>query len=1014
MYAQFRRLHKFTRVSVYILIAYAFFLLLLGVITPKVLENKIPTQLSNMTGRTVSVGIVTINPFLLKITIHDLDIKDRTARNTFFSFKQFQLEPLFWKSLFTLTPTLDYVSLSHPKLQISSINDPQGKTVFSFQDVINRIANNSDIKDNKNKQVTEKIALRANKISIINGDIRYQDKAKVTTFHYPVIDASITHVDLLSSMKDSASIHTETLTSQLNQFNVKLHGQKSHTINLAGRFQLNPFIINGQLTIAHFNLPSIWPYASDYINGNLRQGTLSLSSEFDVSEENQQVQFSTINGHITLSDLQLTAQSKPKVSFDTLNISNINTHSKDRSVSIDAVTLNTLIINSIYHKTGIDLAELYRKPKEDAISSSPQTKDNNQEKWLVRLNTVNIKNSQFLLNDNAIAHNTRWHLDPINIEMSDITSTLSHPISYNVSIGLYNNHQSSQPPHIGILSSRGKINHDRKQIDSELTVKEIDLSDFQPYLKPYINIDLQKGLFSTQGNIHSSFDGHNITYTGSADIEGLHINDGLEHQPFLTWSDMTINQLDYNRAHQSLSIDNITFLKPYSKILIDKEKNTNISDIFNTTTAKNHTITTIKSKNNHSPTQKPSKNKTHNTNIAIHSIQIKNGSAYFSDHSLTPSFTSAINNINGKVSSLSSNPKTQATVNFQGKIDQYAPMILQGNINPLITPPQLDLTLDVKGAELTSVNPYSGTYAGYYIDKGQMSLTLNYSLKNNQLEGKNHVVIDQLQLGAASDSKLATSLPVKLAIALLQDRNGIIDLGVDVSGDVNNPSFGIGGIIFTALKNVVVKAVTAPFSLLANLVGSDDELNIINFHVGSSVISNEEQERLKKLSDALKQRPTLKLNVKGHVNENQDAIAIAEAYLHQQLQTVSNTFVPETLTASQLPIKGPLVDALDSLYKKQISDDIGPLKETITQQLTNNTDSNHIEKRLHIAMYNTLIKHQHISEDRLRKLAHQRATNVKTYLVKQQNIDPQRIFLINSRHHSTEEKSSVSITIANK
>ena len=128
-------------------------------------------------------------------------------------------------------------------------------------------------------------------------------------------------------------------------------------------------------------------------------------------------------------------------------------------------------------------------------------------------------------------------------------------------------------------------------------------------------------------------------------------------------------------------------------------------------------------------------------------------------------------------------------MDLKGKIDKYAPVTLQGEINPLLQKPYLDLDLVFKSVELTTVNPYSGTYAGHYIDKGQLSLALNYQLQDNQLIGKNHLVIDQLQLGKPSESDLATSLPISLAIAILQDRNGVIDLGLEVSGDVDNPDF---------------------------------------------------------------------------------------------------------------------------------------------------------------------------------------------------------------------------------
>ncbi len=193
---------------------------------------------------------------------------------------------------------------------------------------------------------------------------------------------------------------------------------------------------------------------------------------------------------------------------------------------------------------------------------------------------------------------------------------------------------------------------------------------------------------------------------------------------------------------------------------------------------------------------------------------------------------------------MSSVPGTKASVDISGNIDRYAPVKVKGEINPLLDQPYLDLDVIFQSVELTTVNPYSGTYAGHYIDRGQLSLSLNYQLENNQLKGSNHVVIDQLQLGKASESDLATDLPISLAIALLQDSDGVIDLGVEVSGDVDDPEFSLGAVIWSTISNIITKAVTAPFSFIAGLADSDDELNVIEFEFGANTLTTDEQEKL--------------------------------------------------------------------------------------------------------------------------------------------------------------------------
>ncbi|MGL5358688.1 MAG: DUF748 domain-containing protein, partial [Shewanella sp.] len=400
--------------------------------------------------------------------------------------------------------------------------------------------------------------------------------------------------------------------------------------------------------------------------------------------------------------------------------------------------------------------------------------------------------------------------------------------------------------------------------------------------------------------------------------------------------------------------------------------------------------------------------------LAINKISFNQGSAYFADNSLTPNFASGIEQLEGTISHLSSAANTTASVDIKGKIDKYAPVTLKGDINPLLDKPYLDLDLVFKRIELTSVNPYSGTYAGYYIDKGQLSLALNYKLEQNQLKGSNHLVIDQLKLGKRSNSDLATSLPVSLAVALLQDRNGVIDLGMEVSGDLDSPSFSIGNIIMTAITNVITKAVTAPFSFISQLIGSDETLDNIDFAAGSANLDSQGHANLDKLAKGLTERPMLQLNLEGAVDAAKDSQAIAQQLMHSQLAKLANMPVselPADLSPSQFPTEGPLADALIKLYQQQIADP-KEIRATISKEAKNSElTAQDITTRWHIALYNQLVNAQNVPQEKLGDLAQERAKAVKAYLVDTQGIAPERIFLLESRVTLSQNAAQVNLSI---
>ncbi len=627
--------------------------------------------------------------------------------------------------------------------------------------------------------------------------------------------------------------------------------------------------------------------------------------------------------------------------------------------------------------------------------------------WFVQLDALNIENYDLNLSEQKLtATPQQWRVYPLNFSTKVITSTLTAPIEYELQLSL--NDQ-------GTLSSQGQVDVTGETIDANIQLDKLALTQFQPYLAPYVNIQLKSGLLSSAGKLTADAKGKAI-YGGSVELDDLAIHDKLRNAPLVKWQKMNINQLDFDQQKNQIKIDHLAFNQPYAKVVIAKDRTTNISDLIveapaaNSKTTKNTTTASAKQ----TELQTASKT-TPELSLDIQKISFSQGSAYFADNSLTPNFASGIELLEGNITHLSSTPGTKASVDIKGKIDKYAPVTLKGDINPLLDMPYLDLDLVFKSVELTSVNPYSGTYAGYYIDKGQLSLSLNYQLDKNKLKGSNHLVIDQLKLGKPSDSDLATSLPITLAIALLQDRNGVIDLGMEVSGDLDSPSFSVGSIIMTAITNVITKAVTAPFTFLAGLIGSDETLDKISFAAGKFSLSEDEQKSLDKLASALLDRPMLKLSVEGEVDAINDSQAIAERIMKRKLAKLANiefSALPDDLSPSQFPTQGPLADALVKLYEQEVKADPAQIKDTVIAEAKDaQLSDDEITTRWHIALYNLSVKAQNVNDGMLGNLAQERAKAVKAYLVDVKEIAPERIFLLESRVSLTQNAAQVSLTI---
>ncbi|HUI62695.1 MAG TPA: DUF748 domain-containing protein, partial [Steroidobacteraceae bacterium] len=269
--------------------------------------------------------------------------------------------------------------------------------------------------------------------------------------------------------------------------------------------------------------------------------------------------------------------------------------------------------------------------------------------------------------------------------------------------------------------------------------------------------------------------------------------------------------------------------------------------------------------------------------IAIDAIHIYNGSANYADYWIQPNFAVGIQALGGSILGLSSNPSARAKVELQGKVDRYAPVHIWGEINPLAATAYTDIKMSFKGVDMTSVTPYSGHFAGYKIEKGKLSVDIGYKIDHRKLEAQHRVVIDQLELGERVESPDAIKLPLKIAIALLKDRNGVIDLDLPVTGSLDDPKFKLGPLIWKAVLGLLTKIATAPFALIGHLFGGGEQMNFIEFAPGSAELDPAQQQKLQALVKALQEKTQLQLDVPVTYAADLDRPGLAAARLNERL-----------------------------------------------------------------------------------------------------------------------------------
>ncbi len=362
---------------------------------------------------------------------------------------------------------------------------------------------------------------------------------------------------------------------------------------------------------------------------------------------------------------------------------------------------------------------------------------------------------------------------------------------------------------------------------------------------------------------------------------------------------------------------------------------------------------------------------------------------HFSDRSIQPTYAAELTELNGRVAGLSSTAGSTADVDIHGTINRSGALTIVGKANPLAKDLSLDMKIAIKDFELPPTSPYAGKFAGYEVSKGKLDLALDYKVANRKLDAHNRLVLDQFTFGERVDSPDAVHLPVRLAVALLKDRRGLIDIEVPIAGSLDDPEFKVWGAILKVLGNLVVKAVTAPFSLLASAFGGGDELSRIEFSAGAASLDATAQKRLGILAKALQERPGISFEIEGGADTKRDRDGLRAYLMERRLKARKLTEMVQAGAAVASPDQvaldpGERPRLLEAAYKSEKfakpKDAVGLEKSVTTPEME--------------AM---LLANTRVEDDDLRSLALRRATAVQGTLAKTVVGAASRLFLITPR-----------------
>jgi uncharacterized protein involved in outer membrane biogenesis len=486
--------------------------------------------------------------------------------------------------------------------------------------------------------------------------------------------------------------------------------------------------------------------------------------------------------------------------------------------------------------------------------------------WRYRIDKVEADALHLALREEAVAPPLALTLQNIHAEAQGVSDDAKAAVPVQLRF---------QVQEGGRFEAQGNVMPAAQSADLRLKLTGLALKPVQPYVAHATNLALVGGQAATSGRVR--YEGGKVRYDGEFVVRDLLLNEAGTDQRFLAWKSLGSSRLVVTQ--ERLDIDELRVDGLGAKLLISKDRTINVAKVLKA----NEPAAATAPKPAAAAASAPAGG-ARDFQVKVARVRVTDGDVDFADLSLALPFAARIHGLQGQLVGLSNQPGSAAQLEFQGQVDEYGLARAAGQINLFDPTAFTDVKVLFQNVEMTRLTPYSATFAGRKIDSGKLSLDLEYKVKARQLQGDNKVVMDRLTLGERVESPGAANLPLDLAIAILQDENGKIDLGLPVSGSLDDPQFSLGSIVWKAVTNVITRVVTAPFRALGALFGAaGEQMAKLVFDAGGAELLPPEREKLKSLAQALAKRPQLSLTVHSAYNPRADRAVLQEARLRRAI-----------------------------------------------------------------------------------------------------------------------------------
>lgn len=817
-------------------------------LAPWLVERTATNAARDNLGAELTLQKVSVNPFVLSLQIDGLEL-DEPGGDVFLTVERiyinFQLS-----SLFRWAATFREFYIESPKVHLARDGDGS----FNFDFLAQPSAEPADAEVAEEESGPSRLLIQD--FAITESVVDWKDEVPpepVVTQFGPINIA----ISELNTLPDRAGLQDVVITTE-----------SQGTLSWNGSLQLNPLSSEGSASIKGSHFPLTSAYLKHEIGFEVDEGSVDVELDYQVdTRPDGTLEARVSNLEFSVNDLVmrtfnealgLTGEDREVLTLPLVRLWGGEFQWPEKTASAAGFSIDDAVV-SLYRNADGTLNVL---PAEDPEARTGEAEAEagtpDDDPWQLSLSQFSINRLALNVEDQTLepAANLGWR--SLDIDVRDISNEPAAAFPTTAKLEALDG---------GSISVNGQFTvMPEPSFDFDLVVEALEFGPADPYVKALVDVHLDSGALNVEAELNSSAD-EPLRVAGDFEIVDFLITESDQDARLGSWDSLRADNLLYSAANNALEISELRFTKAYGDILIAEDGSINLGRV-------RKGDETDSEPDDEEPTTDTAPDEPA-VSVTIGRVVVSDAAADFADLSLPLPFSAQIAELNGEISTIATTSSEPSTVKMEGKVDEFGQVQVSGTVTPLDPALNTNVRVAFENVDMPKFSAYSIPFAGQEIASGRLDLDLGYAIEEGALAGENNVVLRDFELGEKVEHPGAMSLPLGLAVALLKDADGRIDLDVPVRGNLDDPEFKYGTVVRKALVNLLTKIVTSPFALLGKLVGAEaDELEYLVFEPGRADLSPPEMEKAGKIAEALKLRPQLGLQIGGVYVSDTDAAAL--------------------------------------------------------------------------------------------------------------------------------------------